>query len=94
MLAFCVALIPEPGCMDAQHRRPLRRQEYGPDGCRTLFLGYRFGSIFETLFMSFSLAWSPYLFSILNEPGHRRSVRESWYYIVIGGMLILGSDVR
>jgi O-antigen/teichoic acid export membrane protein len=55
-------------------------------------LGSRFGSVFETLFMRpFSLAWSPYLFSILNEPGHREvCARILEYYTVIGGMLILG----
>ena len=55
-------------------------------------LGYRFGSAFETLFVRpFSLAWAPYLFSILDDPGHRQvCARVLEYYTVIGGFLVLG----
>ncbi len=55
-------------------------------------LGYRFGSAFETLFVRpFSLAWAPYLFSILDDPGHREiCARVLEYYTVAGGFLVLG----
>lgn len=93
MLAFCVPLIPTnlaAWVLGLADRYALK--EYGTFTDVGLYsLGYRFGSIFETLFMRpFSLAWSPYLFSILDQPDHRKiCARVLEYYTALGGAMVL-----
>ncbi|MCC6642431.1 MAG: oligosaccharide flippase family protein [Deltaproteobacteria bacterium] len=93
MLAFCVPLLPTnlaAWVLGLADRYALK--EYGSFANVGLYsLGYRFGSIFETLFMRpFSLAWPPYVFSILDQPGHREiCARVLEYYTVLGGTLVL-----
>lgn len=102
MLAFCLPLLPTNASawiLGLADRYALK--EFGSFADVGLYaLGYRFGSVYETLFMSpFSLAWSPYLFSILDDANHREiCARVLEYYVVIGGTLILllglfGEDV-
>ena len=63
-------------------------------------LGFRFGSVLETLFIRpFTLAWFPYLFSILNDPDHPKiCARVLEYYTLLASSLVLvlslfGGDV-
>lgn len=54
-------------------------------------LGFRFGTVIEVLLVApFSIAWSPYMFSIMKEPGHREVyARTLEYYAFFGGGLAL-----
>jgi len=94
MLAFCLPLVPTSlaaWVLGLADRYALK--QYGSFTDVGLYsLGSRFASVFETLFMRpFTLAWSPYLFSILNDPNHRQiCARTLEYYTVIGGIMVLG----
>lgn len=63
-------------------------------------LGYRFGGALETLFVApFTLAWFPYLYSIVGQPDHRDVIaRVLEYFAFLGGAVALalalfGGDV-
>lgn len=63
-------------------------------------LGFRFGSALEALVVSpFTLAWWPYLYSIVDQPDHREVVaRVLEYFAFVAGALVLalglfGGDV-
>jgi O-antigen/teichoic acid export membrane protein len=94
MLAFCVPLVPTSMAawvLNLADRYFLKA--YDTLATVGLYaLGFRFGTVLDTLFVrSFTQAWYPYLFSILDNPDHPAiCARVLEYYTFGGGFIVLG----
>jgi len=97
MLAFCVPLIPTnlaAWLLSLADRYFLKA--YDTLATVGLYaLGWRFGTVLDALFVrSFTQAWFPYLFSILDDPDHPQiCARVLEYYTFGGGFIVLGMSL-